>query len=94
VKDNGKGFTEHGHQGAGKLGLEIVEALSEQLDGSFHVHQVDGGVLFEVLFRMRHPSPILPDTDREVGHGRVIYRIHSNSTLRSLGSRPELRLSP
>ncbi|MBK6371649.1 MAG: hypothetical protein IPF64_18040 [Flavobacteriales bacterium] len=45
--------------------MEIVEALSEQLDGSFHV-QVDGGVLFEVLFRMRHPSPTLPDTDREV----------------------------
>ncbi|MBK9628911.1 MAG: sensor histidine kinase [Flavobacteriales bacterium] len=65
VKDNGKGITDDAREGTGKLGLEIVEALSEQLDGSFHV-QVDGGVLFEVLFRMRHPSPILPDTDREV----------------------------
>jgi two-component sensor histidine kinase len=37
VKDNGKGITDGAREGTGKLGLEIVEALSEQLDGSFHV---------------------------------------------------------
>ncbi|MEZ4740643.1 MAG: sensor histidine kinase [Flavobacteriales bacterium] len=56
VKDNGRGIAEGGMQGAGKLGLEIVEALSEQLDGSFHV-RTNGGVLFEVLFRMQREVP-------------------------------------
>ncbi len=56
VKDNGKGLPESGPKGHGKLGLEIVEALSEQLDGSFHV-RTDGGVHFEVLFRMKHEAP-------------------------------------
>lgn len=61
VKDNGKGLPEHGHQGAGKLGLEIVEALSEQLDGSFHM-LTNAGVQFEVLFRMqRDPSAVLTE---------------------------------
>lgn len=53
VKDNGKGLSEDEAHGSGKLGLEIVEALAEQLDGSFHV-LTNGGVLFEVLFRMQH----------------------------------------
>ncbi|MBL7950860.1 MAG: sensor histidine kinase [Flavobacteriales bacterium] len=53
VKDNGKGIGAGEHQGSGKLGLEIVEALSEQLDGSFHMRTQEG-VLFEVLFRMQH----------------------------------------
>ena len=52
VKDNGKGITEGGQYGTGKLGLEIVEALSEQLDGSFHM-TTNPGVQFEVLFRMQ-----------------------------------------
>ena len=38
--------------GQGKLGLEIVEALAEQLDGSLHM-RTDGQAAFEVLFRMR-----------------------------------------
>lgn len=53
VKDNGKGISDGEHQGTGKLGLEIVEALCEQLDGSFHMSMQEG-VLFEVLFRMQH----------------------------------------
>lgn len=52
VKDNGKGIPEGGQQRPGKLGLEIVEALAEQLDGSFYMRSTDG-VLFEVLFRMQ-----------------------------------------
>lgn len=61
VKDNGKGLPEHGHQGAGKLGLEIVEALSEQLDGSFHM-LTNAGVQFEVLFRMqRGPGTVITE---------------------------------
>ncbi len=51
VKDNGQGLREGYADGAGKLGLEIVDALAEQLDGSFHVRESDG-VTFEVLFRM------------------------------------------
>lgn len=62
VKDNGKGIGDGEHQGAGKLGLEIVEALTEQLNGSFHMHG-QNGVLFEVLFRMQHE---VTDTGR--GH--------------------------
>lgn len=65
VKDNGKGIGEGEQQGSGKLGLEIVEALSEQLDGSFHIH-AQAGVLFEVLFRMQHEvSPPVRDLDVE-----------------------------
>lgn len=53
VKDNGTGMAEGATQRPGTLGLEIVEALSEQLDGSFHVRTGDG-TQFEVLFRMKH----------------------------------------
>jgi two-component sensor histidine kinase len=62
VKDNGKGIPDGGKEGPGKLGLEIVEALSEQLDGSFHV-RTNGGVLFEVLFRMQHKVQAEAGTD-------------------------------
>ncbi len=51
VKDNGQGLREDYLDGQGKLGLEIVDALAQQLDGSFHVRQ-NAGVIFEVLFRM------------------------------------------
>jgi two-component sensor histidine kinase len=54
VKDNGQGLSDGYAEGPGKLGLEIVDALAEQLDGSFHVRQ-NGGVTFEVLFRMSEP---------------------------------------
>ncbi len=64
VKDNGKGIPEGGQQGPGKLGLEIVEALSEQLDGSFHM-RTNGGVLFEVLFRMKREA--IPNEGNAVG---------------------------
>jgi len=66
VKDNGKGLSEEGVQGTGKLGLEIVEALAEQLDGSFHV-RTDGGVLFEVLFRMQHELVKAVGTEEDHG---------------------------
>lgn len=52
VKDNGKGLDPNSQSGKGKLGLEIVEALADQLDGSFHT-RTNGGTTFEVLFRMR-----------------------------------------
>lgn len=58
VKDNGRGLADGARQGAGKLGLEIVEALSEQLDGSFHI-QTEPGVQFEVLFRMQRSTAVL-----------------------------------
>lgn len=53
VKDNGRGLSEDQRQGPGKLGLEIVEAMADKLDGSFHV-RTNGGVTFEVLFRMQY----------------------------------------
>jgi len=62
VKDNGKGLQDGYANGSGKLGLEIVEALAEQLDGAFHTRS-NGGVTFEVVFRMRREQvPIeVPD---------------------------------
>ncbi|HPF90044.1 MAG TPA: sensor histidine kinase [Flavobacteriales bacterium] len=63
VKDNGKGIPEGDQHGSGKLGLEIVEALCEQLDGSFHM-TTNPGVQFEVLFRMqRTPTPAQPQEE-------------------------------
>jgi len=56
VKDNGKGLADGYATGSGKLGLEIVEALAEQLDGAFHTRS-NGGVTFEVVFRMRRDQP-------------------------------------
>lgn len=53
VKDNGRGLDPSKQSGHGKLGLEIVDALSDQLDGSFHMPP-EGGTTFEVLFRMRN----------------------------------------
>lgn len=58
IKDNGRGLPEGQRQRSGKLGLEIVEAMAEQLDGSFHM-RTNGGVTFEVLFRMQYkPSDL------------------------------------
>lgn len=68
VKDNGKGLPEGADHGPGKLGLEIVEALAEQLDGSFHV-RTNGGVLFEVLFRMQHE--LVKTVGNEDDHGPI-----------------------
>ncbi len=49
VKDNGKGF-DPATVPPTHLGLEVVSALAEQLDGSMRV-QVDDGTLVEVVFR-------------------------------------------
>ena len=53
VMDNGRGLAANYSDGEGKLGLEIVDALAEQLNGSFHVRTEGGGVSFEVMFRMK-----------------------------------------
>lgn len=53
VKDNGKGFSPEDVKDT-HLGLEVVEALTDQLDGTMRVTQ-DGGTLVEVTFRQnRH----------------------------------------
>lgn len=64
VRNNGVAPEQTMLSGAGKLGLEIVEALAEQLDGSLHVH-VGPQPTFEVLFRMRRPagSPEVADAE-------------------------------
>lgn len=65
IKDNGIGMTQGAAAGPGRLGLEIVEALAEQLDGSFHMRS-NGGTTFEVLFRMHNkvvPNGSAPEPD-------------------------------
>lgn len=49
VKDNGKGFSPDDVKET-HLGLEVVEALTDQLDGTMHVTHKDG-TLVEVTFR-------------------------------------------
>lgn len=71
VKDNGIGMEQGPRTGVNsvQLGLEIVEALAEQLDGSAHLRSAPTGVTFEVLFRMQgasaSPDPVVGDA-----HGR------------------------
>jgi two-component sensor histidine kinase len=66
VKNNGKGLPADYREGPGKLGLEIVDALASQLDGSFHI-RTNGSVAFEVLFRMLRdsasPDPVTGDVE-------------------------------
>jgi two-component system, sensor histidine kinase PdtaS len=52
LKDNGIGLDPEAKPHYGKLGLEIVEAMADQLDGSFHIRSGNGST-FEVLFRVR-----------------------------------------
>ena len=54
VKDNGKGMAGDARVDETKLGLEIVEALAGQLDGTFNMLN-GNGVTFTVEFRMLHP---------------------------------------
>lgn len=57
VKDNGKGIGKDRVRRDEQLGLEIVEALADQLDGS--VSTGDGpGTAVEILFRMQHQPAI------------------------------------
>lgn len=55
VRNNGVAPEQALLSGPGKLGLEIVEALAEQLDGSLHVGN-GPHTTFEVLFRMQRPA--------------------------------------
>lgn len=55
VKDNGKGSSTDLTKRTSGLGLEIVEAMAEQLDGSFHPRN-GKGCTCEVLFRMSHSA--------------------------------------
>jgi|GEM_PF-561355 len=55
LKDNGVGLDPESTSQSGKLGLEIVEAMADQLDGSFHVRSSEGST-FEVLFRVKPVS--------------------------------------
>lgn len=64
VSNNGIPPTKEQLTGPGKLGLEIVEALADQLDGSLHVRG-EGHPAFEVLFRMRRKASSLDAVDAE-----------------------------
>lgn len=63
VRDNGTGLDVQRIAQEGKLGLEIVEALAEQMNGSLHIHSGVRGATFEVLFRMNwnRSASELPD---------------------------------
>jgi two-component sensor histidine kinase len=52
MKDNGVGLDAQTVTSSSKLGLEIVEAMAEQLDGSFHTRSSEGST-FEILFRVK-----------------------------------------
>ncbi|MBK8341167.1 MAG: sensor histidine kinase, partial [Flavobacteriales bacterium] len=54
VKDNGTGMNASAGEGQGKLGLEVVEALAEKLDGRA-TYRNEGGTICEVRFLMRVP---------------------------------------
>jgi two-component sensor histidine kinase len=57
VSDNGKGFETDLSPGI-HLGLEVVEALAEQLDGTMRRY-TEGGTTVEVTFKVRDtPSPV------------------------------------
>lgn len=64
VHNNGVALPADHSSGPGKLGLELVHALADQLDGSFHV-RANGGVTFEVLFRMKRPAMNTTTTSEE-----------------------------
>jgi two-component sensor histidine kinase len=52
ISDNGKGFDEDTNASV-HLGLEVVEALADQVDGSMHRHaNAGGGTTIEVTFRI------------------------------------------
>lgn len=55
MKDNGVGLDPQGTTSGSQLGLEIVEAMADQLDGSFHTRSGEGST-FEVLFRIKPVS--------------------------------------
>ncbi len=53
VQDNGQGYSDQGTKAGAHLGLEVVQALAEQLDGSFTITTTDKGTKAEVTFRMK-----------------------------------------
>lgn len=66
MKDNGVGLDPQASSSGSQLGLEIVEAMADQLDGSFHTRSGEGST-FEVLFRIKPVSAsaqaLAADTD-------------------------------
>ncbi len=58
VKDNGKGIERDPMKREQELGLELVEALAEQIDGGLRITRKDG-TLAEVTFRMQGPARVL-----------------------------------
>lgn len=57
VQDNGQGLSGRSVTLNGGLGIEVVEALAEKLDGSLTYH-TNGGTTFEVLFRAKRVEPL------------------------------------
>lgn len=54
VKDNGRGF-DPANVDPSHLGLDVVEALADQLDGTVHT-EMDAGTTVEVTFKPVHPG--------------------------------------
>ncbi len=57
MKDNGKGLIRDPEKSAAELGLELVEGLTEQIDGRMEI-STDGGTRVDILFRMQGEAPV------------------------------------
>ncbi len=55
VKDNGRGIERDPQNRTTELGLEIVEALADQIDGSASA-SADEGTRVDIMFRIQHPA--------------------------------------
>ena len=53
VRDNGKGLVENSLQNQYSLGMELINSLSEQIDGT-HQFRNDNGLVFNLSFRLKN----------------------------------------
>jgi two-component sensor histidine kinase len=52
VRDNGKGLPENWIQNNGSLGMELINSLSQQIDGT-HLFRNDNGLVFRLKFNLK-----------------------------------------
>jgi two-component sensor histidine kinase len=54
VRDNGKGLPDNWIQSNISLGMELINSLTEQIDG-VHVFKNDNGLVFNLKFKLINP---------------------------------------
>lgn len=52
VRDNGKGLPENWKENNHSLGMELINSLSQQIDGT-HQFKNDNGLVFELVFKLK-----------------------------------------